>query len=91
MDMKNRVFQIMTIFKPSLGSCEDPKKFGTDCLAVLIFIGHKQADRQTIYIILVDQAEDENSLYFIVRTGRSSLQQTVDDWIEEYKVSLSQF
>ena len=30
MDMKNRVFQIMTIFKPSLGSCEDPKKFGTD-------------------------------------------------------------
>ena len=32
------------------------------------------------------QAEDENSLYFIVRTGRVSLQQTVDDWIEEYKV-----
>ena len=31
-------------------------------------------------------AEDENSLYFIVRTGRASLQQTVDDWIEEYKV-----
>ena len=30
--------------------------------------------------------EDENSLYFIVRTGRASLQQTVDDWIEEYKV-----
>ena len=52
---------------------------------------NKQTDRQYIYIILVDQAEDENSLYFIVRTGRSSLQQTVDDWIEEYKVSLSQF
>ena len=32
------------------------------------------------------QAEDENQLYFIVRTGRASLQQTVDDWIEEYKV-----
>ena len=31
-------------------------------------------------------AEDENSLYFVVRTGRASLQQTVDDWIEEYKV-----
>ena len=30
--------------------------------------------------------EDESSLYFIVRTGRASLQQTVDDWIEEYKV-----
>jgi len=30
--------------------------------------------------------EDENSLYFIVRTGRASLQQTVDDWVEEYKV-----
>jgi len=32
------------------------------------------------------QAEDEDSLYFIVRTGRVSLQQTVDDWIAEYKV-----
>ena len=30
--------------------------------------------------------EDESSLYFIVRNGRASLQQTVDDWIEEYKV-----
>ena len=30
--------------------------------------------------------EDENALYFIVRTGRASLQQTVDDWVEEYKV-----
>jgi hypothetical protein len=35
------------------------------------------------------QAEDEDSLYFIVRTGRVSLQQTVDDWIEEYKVGIS--
>ncbi len=35
------------------------------------------------------QAEDEDSLYFIVRTGRVSLQQTVDDWIEEYKVRIS--
>jgi hypothetical protein len=34
------------------------------------------------------QAEDEDSLYFIVRTGRVSLQQTVDDWIEEYKVRI---
>jgi hypothetical protein len=35
------------------------------------------------------QMEDENSLYFIVRTGHVSLQQTVDDWIEEYKVRKS--
>ncbi len=35
------------------------------------------------------QAEDEDSLYFIVRTGRVSLQQTVDDWIEEYKVGIT--
>jgi len=75
MDMKNEgFFQIITIFKPSLGSCEDPKKLSRIGLAVVIFIGHRLTDN--IYIILVDQAEDENSLYFIVRTGRSSLQQT---------------
>lgn len=32
------------------------------------------------------QAEDQNGMYFIIRTGKASLQQTVDDWIEEYKV-----
>lgn len=32
-------------------------------------------------------AEDENSLYFIIRQGRISLQAIVDDWIESYKVN----
>lgn len=29
--------------------------------------------------------EDESSLYFIIRNGKASLQQTVDDWIDSYK------
>ena len=54
--------------------------------------GKMQGNKNDLAICLVLsnmilQAEDENSLYFIVRTGRASLQQTVDDWIEEYKVS----
>ena len=31
------------------------------------------------------QAEDESSLYFIIRNGKASLQQVVDDWIDNYK------
>ncbi|XP_071445719.1 cohesin subunit SA-2 isoform X1 [Hetaerina americana] len=30
-------------------------------------------------------SEDENSLCFVIRLGRASLQQVVDDWIESYK------
>ncbi|XP_042863250.1 cohesin subunit SA-2-like isoform X2 [Penaeus japonicus] len=30
-------------------------------------------------------AEDEQSLYFIVRNGRTALAQVVDDWIDSYK------
>lgn len=30
--------------------------------------------------------EDESSLYFIIRNGKASLQQVVDDWIDAYKV-----
>jgi len=30
--------------------------------------------------------EDESSLYFIIRNGKASLQQVVDDWIDSYKV-----
>ena len=29
--------------------------------------------------------EDESSLYFIIRNGKASLQQVIDDWIDEYK------
>lgn len=29
--------------------------------------------------------EDESSLYFIIRNGKASLQQVVDDWIDSYK------
>ena len=29
--------------------------------------------------------EDESSLYFIIRNGKASLQQVVDDWIDNYK------
>ena len=29
--------------------------------------------------------EDEASLYFIIRNGKASLQQVVDDWIDSYK------
>jgi hypothetical protein len=29
--------------------------------------------------------EDETSLYFIIRNGKASLQQVIDDWIDEYK------
>ncbi len=32
------------------------------------------------------QPEDESSLYFIIRNGKASLQQVVDDWIDSYKV-----
>ncbi|XP_021930436.1 cohesin subunit SA-1 isoform X4 [Zootermopsis nevadensis] len=32
-------------------------------------------------------AEDENSLYYIIRQGKVSLQAVVDDWIESYKVN----
>ena len=31
------------------------------------------------------QAEDETALYFIIRNGKASLQQVVDDWIDNYK------
>ena len=31
------------------------------------------------------QAEDESSLYFIIRNGKASLQSVVDDWIDNYK------
>ena len=31
------------------------------------------------------QAEDESSLYFIIRNGKASLQSVVDDWIDSYK------
>ena len=31
------------------------------------------------------QAEDESALYFIIRNGKASLQQVVDDWIDNYK------
>ena len=33
------------------------------------------------------QPEDESSLYYIIRNGKASLQQVVDDWIDNYKVS----
>jgi cohesin complex subunit SA-1/2 len=32
-------------------------------------------------------AEDENSLYYIIRQGKVSLQAVVDDWLESYKVN----
>ena len=31
------------------------------------------------------EPEDESSLYFVIRNGKASLQQVVDDWIDEYK------
>jgi hypothetical protein len=33
------------------------------------------------------QPEDESSLYFIIKNGKASLQQVVDDWIDTYKVT----
>lgn len=35
--------------------------------------------------------EDESSLYFIIRNGKVSLQQVVDDWIDSYKVNNKHF
>ena len=44
-------FLILTIHKPSLGSCEVPQKeFGWIGSADLTFIGHKQTDKHSIYI-----------------------------------------
>ena len=83
MDMKNEGFFKLS---PSSNLPWDHvrilKNLGRIGLALVIFIGHRLTDN--IYIILVDQAEDENSLYFIVRTGRSSLQQTDRQTIHIY-------
>ena len=43
-----QVFVTLSIHKPSLGSCEVPHKIWA--WPVLTFFGHKQTDKQSLYI-----------------------------------------
>merc|ERR1719471_2496933 len=42
-------------------------------------------EEQIDQVVFDPLPEDESSLYFIIRNGKASLQQVIDDWIDEYK------
>ena len=61
-------FEICIVHKPSLGSRDVTHKIWSQCSALLTFIGHKQTDKQVIWL---DKLNFSSKIFELINTNLS--------------------